>query len=133
MLDVDEERAPLQRPSVQVNAEHLKTMTEMGFPEDRCKRALKYFSNNIEIALQHVMSTDELEDDRVLGPEQPDDPVQAPAMESQTRPAQIQTTITVNRSMQSNNFGTNTNRLAAIPQNSLGNPRITQVIQPALR
>ena len=51
-------------------------MTEMGFPEDRCKRALKHFNNNIEVALQHVMTTEDIDDDRLLGPEQPDSPVQ---------------------------------------------------------
>ena len=48
----------------------------MGFPENRCKRALKHFNNNLEIALQHVMSTDETDDDRLFGPEQLEAPQQ---------------------------------------------------------
>ena len=78
MLDAEEEREPRPRRRVVVDAAHLKTMTEMGFPEDRCKRALKAFNNNIEVALQHVMTTDELDDDRILGPEQPESAVEEP-------------------------------------------------------
>ena len=69
LVDSDRSNDPPPRRNVIVNQEHLKTMTEMGFPENRCKRALKHFNNNLEIALQHVMSTDEPDDDRLFGPE----------------------------------------------------------------
>jgi len=46
---------PSSRPSrsrdVVVNEDHLKNMTEMGFPEARCRRALKYFNNDFEAAI----------------------------------------------------------------------------------
>lgn len=32
-------------------------MVEMGFPENRCKRALVFFKNKIELAMEHVMNT----------------------------------------------------------------------------
>ena len=57
----------------------------MGFPENRCKRALKHFNNNLEIALQHVMSTDETDDDRLFGPEQPEAPQQPNQSSTQAR------------------------------------------------
>jgi len=47
------------------------------------------------------MTTDELEDDRLLGADQPDSPVQEIATESQVRPAQSQTMVTVSRESRS--------------------------------
>ena len=44
-------------------------MVEMGFPESRCRRALRYFRNDFEAAIQHVVSTTESQDDDILGPE----------------------------------------------------------------
>lgn len=44
-------------------------MVEMGFPEQRCRRALKYFKNDFEAAIQHVVSTTDAQDDIILGPE----------------------------------------------------------------
>ena len=40
-----------------VNQEHLQNMIEMGFPEVRCRRALKYFNNDFEAALKRLAST----------------------------------------------------------------------------
>ena len=37
--------------AVVVNQEHLQNMIEMGFPEVRCRRALKYFNNDFEAAI----------------------------------------------------------------------------------
>lgn len=56
---------------VVVNQEHLQNMIEMGFPENRCRRALRYFNNDFEAAIQHVVSTTDAQDDSILGPEQP--------------------------------------------------------------
>ena len=39
------------RASVTVNAEHLQSMVEMGFPENRCRRALRYFNNDLETSI----------------------------------------------------------------------------------
>ena len=36
---------------VVVNDEHLRNMIEMGFPEARCRRALRYFNNDFEAAI----------------------------------------------------------------------------------
>ena len=58
------------------------------------------------------MTTDELDDDRLLGPDQPDSPVQQVATESIVRPAQSQTMVTVNREPTSNNMGVSTVRLS---------------------
>ena len=59
-----------RRPAnVEVNQEHLSNMLEMGFPEGRCRRALKFFNNDFEAAVQHVCSTTEIEDDQMFPPE----------------------------------------------------------------
>ena len=51
------------RESVAVNEEHLQSMVEMGFPESRCRRALKHFENDLEASIQHVCSTTDGQDD----------------------------------------------------------------------
>ena len=58
--------------TVEVNPEHLQSMTEMGFPEGRCRRALKYFNNDLEQSIMHVCSTTDGQDDSILGPEPPE-------------------------------------------------------------
>ena len=45
--------------NVVVNEEHLRNMTDMGFPEQRCRRALRYFNNDFESAIAHVCNTTE--------------------------------------------------------------------------
>lgn len=62
------------RPQVQVDTNLLATMTEMGFPEQRSRRALRYFNNDVETAIQHVMSVPEAQDDSLFGPEPPSEP-----------------------------------------------------------
>jgi len=54
-----------------VDEEHLRSMVEMGFPEARCRRALKFFHNDFEQAIQHVCNTTEAQDTSILGPEPP--------------------------------------------------------------
>ena len=44
-------------------------MVEMGFPENRCRRALKHFSNDLEASIQHVCSTTDGQDDQIFGTE----------------------------------------------------------------
>ena len=36
---------------VVVNEEHLRSMVEMGFEERRCRRALRYFSNDLDSSI----------------------------------------------------------------------------------
>ena len=58
--------------TVEVNLEHLQSMTEMGFLESRSRRALKYFNNDLDQAIMHVCSTGDDQDDSILGPELPE-------------------------------------------------------------
>jgi uncharacterized UBP type Zn finger protein len=54
---------------VVVNPHLVKNLVEMGFPENRAKRALKFFRNNLENAMEHIMNTEEEQDDLVFGPQ----------------------------------------------------------------
>ncbi len=59
---------PQARPQVSVDIGLLKNLVEMGFSEQRGKRALGYFRNNLELAIEHMMNHEESQDDDILGP-----------------------------------------------------------------
>jgi uncharacterized UBP type Zn finger protein len=42
----------------------------MGFPEERCKRALIHFKNRFEATMEHLVSVDDSMDADIFGPAQ---------------------------------------------------------------
>lgn len=56
-------------PRPPVNPEMLNELKSMGFDEERSRRALKFFRNNISAATDHLLSIEPEMDDLIFGPE----------------------------------------------------------------
>jgi uncharacterized UBP type Zn finger protein len=58
----------MNNPTQEVSPQMVAELVSMGFNEDRSRRALKYFRNNLSLATEHLINTPPELDDSVLGP-----------------------------------------------------------------